>query len=123
MAKKKRGGAAKKEPRLTAARFVSQRYGEKGLRALKAMGPEFAKGLQREIIEGRTLGDLSRRLMAAKLAFEKAQQRVDDAEALLSGAKSCVPQLEAVINALPDVEPKKKAEAPAEEAEVAAEVA
>lgn len=122
MAKRKRGGAAKKEPRLTAARYVSERYGEKGLRALKAMGTEFSKGLQREIIEGRMLEDLVKRMEAAKAIFQKAQQRLNDAEALLSGTKSCIPQLEAVIAALPDIEPKK-AEAPAETEEVAAEVA
>lgn len=123
MAKRKRGGAAKKEPRLTASRFVSEKYGEKGLRALKAMGTEFSRGLQAEILFVRKRNDLLDRKAKAEKALADMVQKIDDLGEYNGGAGSCLPKLEAVIAALPDIEPKKKAEAPAEEAEVTAEVA
>ena len=116
----------KKEPRLTASRYVSKQYGEKGLRALKAMGTPFVRQLQREIVDRRDL----QVLVAKKDALEKA---LDALGAKIMKAKEalpedpCLPRLEAVIDTLPDLKPKK-AEPPAEEPETeeapeAAEVA
>jgi len=111
MAKRKRGGAAKveKEPRLTASRFVSEKYGEKGMRALKAMGTDFSKALQREIVSDRNLEKLRKSKESAQKILDSVCEKIEAAKAEMAGEASCLPQLEAVIAALPDIQPKASA--------------
>lgn len=105
----------KKAPvvRMTAVRFVSDKYGEKGLRALRAMGPEFARELQDEIQTGRRRDEL----MARKDRAEKYLKNVADLLAkidgeALQGGGSCIPRLEQIIAAIPDIVEKIKEEKP-----------
>jgi len=107
----------KKAPvvRMTAVRWVSDKYGEKGLRALRAMGPEFARELQDEIQLGRRRDEL----MAKKERAEKYLKTVADLLARIDGEAlqggSCVPRLEQIISALPDIVEKIKEEKPPQE--------
>jgi hypothetical protein len=104
----------KKTPvvRMTAVRWVADKYGEKGLRALRAMGPEFAKALQDEIQMGRKRDEL----MARKDRAEKYLKMVADLLAKIDGEAlqggSCVPRLEQIIAAIPDIVEKIKEEKP-----------
>jgi hypothetical protein len=106
----------KKAPvvRMTAVRWVSDKYGEKGLRALRAMGPEFARELQDEIQLGRRRDEL----MAKKERAEKYLKTVADLLARIDGEAlqggSCVPRLEQIISALPDIVEKIKEKPPVE---------
>lgn len=121
----------KKAPvvRMTAVRWVADKYGEKGLRALRAMGPEFARELQDEIQMGRKRDEL----MARKDRAEKYLKMVADLLAkidgeALQGGVSCVPRLEQIITSLPDIvvkekppaQPEEPAKAPEEAVEVSA---
>jgi len=101
----------KKEPRLTAARYVSKQYGEKGLRALKAMGAPFGRVLQREIVDRRDLQVLLDKRDAMKKAMEDLEAKIAKREEDLPEDAS-LPKLEAVIETLPNIGAKKKAEKP-----------
>jgi len=120
MAKNGSGGAAKKEPRLTAARYVSEKYGEKGLRALAAMGSPFRKTLQREIVARRDLQTLLDKKEALEKALADLNAKIEKGHKSVPENPS-LPRLEKVIDALPDLHPKKTEE-PVEQPE-AAEVA
>lgn len=117
MGKKKRGGAAKPVVRLTAARYVSEQYGEKGLRALRAMGPEFARCLQDEIKHTRRRNELLDRKAKLEKAIEDLVKKLVDIGEWKSDMGSCFPRLEMIVKALPDIvketpkadEPKEKA--------------
>jgi len=118
MAKKKRGGAARAPSnRLTAARWVSEAYGEKGLRALRAMGPEFSRCLQDEILHVRRRNELLDRKARLEKAISDLNERLVDIGEWKSDMGSCFPRLEMIVKALPDIarekptadEPKEKA--------------
>jgi hypothetical protein len=112
----KRGGAAKPPVvRMTAARYVNEKYGEKGLRALRAMGPDFARDLQDEILIVRKRGVLSARRDRAMAALRNIEVLIED---IPDGDGTLFRKIQTVIDALPDIiKEKPKAEEEAKAAE------
>jgi hypothetical protein len=84
---------------------VAEKYGEKGLRALRAMGTDFARTLQREIVERRDLQVLIDRRDALRAQLKAVEDKIDAAQKDLPDEPG-LPRLETVIEALPDIAAK-----------------